>query len=114
MKRRDFLKGATIAAAASAAEAFADAPQNQAAPDTSGTKPLGKIALEEHFMVPDFVEYFAETYPNISPAIVKPGLEALQDLGDRRIASLTGTTSISWFCLSPAPAFRLRRTLRLR
>ena len=88
MKRRDFLKSATIAAAASAAEAFADAPQNQTAPDTSGTKPLGKIALEEHFMVPDFIEYFAETYQNISPAIVKPGLEALQDLGDRRIAIL--------------------------
>jgi 2,3-dihydroxybenzoate decarboxylase len=88
MKRRDFLKSATLAAAAGAAEAFADAPQNQAAPDASGRKPLGKIALEEHFMVPDFVEYFAETYPNISPAIVKPGLEALQDFGDRRIAIL--------------------------
>jgi len=88
MKRRDFLKSATIAAAASAAEAFAAAAQNQTAPDTSGRKPLGKIALEEHFMVRDFVEYFSETYPNISPAIVKPGLEALQDLGDRRIAIL--------------------------
>jgi 2,3-dihydroxybenzoate decarboxylase len=88
MERREFLKSATVAAAASAAEAFAAAPLNQTAPDTSGKKPLGKIALEEHFMVPDFIEYFAETYQNISPAIVKPGLEALQDLGDRRIAIL--------------------------
>ena len=88
MERRDFLKSATVAAAASAAEVLGAAPQNRTAPETSGRKPLGKIALEEHFMVPDFVEYFTETYPNISPEIVKPGLEALQDLGDRRIAIL--------------------------
>lgn len=87
MKRRDFLKSATVAAAASAAEVFAAAAQNQTEPGT-GKKPLGKIALEEHFMVPDFIEYFAETYPNISPDIVKPGLEALQDFGDRRISIL--------------------------
>ena len=37
-------------------------------------------------MVPDFVEYFAETYPNISPEIRKFGTTVLQDLGDRRIA----------------------------
>ncbi len=88
VKRRGFLKSATVAAAASAAEAFAAAPQNQMAPDLSGRKSVGKIALEEHFMVPDFVEYFAEIYPNISPELVKLGLDALQDLGDRRIAIL--------------------------
>ena len=37
-------------------------------------------------MVPDFVEYFAETYPNISPEIRKFGTTVLEDLGDKRIA----------------------------
>ncbi len=86
MKRRDFLKSATLVAGANAAAAFAMAPQNQAAAEPDKGKPLGKIALEEHFMLPEFVEYFAETYPNISPEIAKLGLGVLPDLGDRRIA----------------------------
>jgi 2,3-dihydroxybenzoate decarboxylase len=61
------------------------APQNPPAPGTGKGKPPGKVALEEHFMLPDFVEYFAETYPNISPAIAKMGLGVLPDLGDNRI-----------------------------
>jgi len=86
MKRREFLKGATLIAGANAAAALAASAQEQAAPDTNKKKPLGKIALEEHFLVPDFVDYFAETYPNISPEIAKLGLNALPDLGERRIA----------------------------
>jgi 2,3-dihydroxybenzoate decarboxylase len=86
MKRRDFLKGATLAAGANAASALALAPQSQPATSTGKVKPLGKIALEEHFLLPDFVEYFAETYPNISPEIRKLGLGVLPDLGDNRIA----------------------------
>jgi 2,3-dihydroxybenzoate decarboxylase len=85
LQRRDLLKGATLAVAAQAAGAFANAPPSSAASDNTGVKPIGKIALEEHFMVPDFVEYFAETYPNISPEIAKMGLAALEDFGDRRI-----------------------------
>jgi 2,3-dihydroxybenzoate decarboxylase len=86
MKRRDFLKSATFVAGANAASALPIAPQNQPAPETGKGKPLGKIALEEHFLLPDFVEYFAETYPNISPEIRKLGLGVLPDLGDQRIA----------------------------
>ena len=85
MKRRDFLKSATLVAGANAASTFAMAPQNPPAPGTGKGKPPGKVALEEHFMPPDFVEYFAETYPNISPAIAKMGLGVLPDLGDNRI-----------------------------
>jgi 2,3-dihydroxybenzoate decarboxylase len=84
LQRRVLLKGATLAAAVQAAGAFANTQLSSAASGT-GIKPIEKIALEEHFMVPDFVEYFAETYPNISPEIAKMGLSALQDLGDRRI-----------------------------
>jgi 2,3-dihydroxybenzoate decarboxylase len=86
MKRRDFLKCATLVAGANAAAALAIVPQNQAAAEPGKGKPLGKIALEEHFLLPDFVEYFAETYPNINPEIAKMGLGVLPDLGDRRIA----------------------------
>ena len=86
MKRREFLKGATLAAGANATAAFAMASQNQPAPEPVKAKSLGKIALEEHFLLPDFVEYFAETYPNINFEIAKMGLGVLPDLGDRRIA----------------------------
>ena len=86
MQRREFLRSAALVAGANATTAFATASPGNLAPDTSAAKPIGKIALEEHFMVPDFVEYFAETYPNISPEIAKLGLAALEDLGDRRIA----------------------------
>ncbi len=86
MKRRDFLKSATLVAGANAAAALAMVPQNQPAPEPGKGKPLGKIALEEHFLLLDFVEYFAETYPNINPEIAKMGLGVLPDLGDRRIA----------------------------
>jgi 2,3-dihydroxybenzoate decarboxylase len=86
MKRRDFLKSATLAAGANAASALARTPQSQPASDVGKGQPAGKIALEEHFLLPDFVEYFAETYPNISPEIAKLGLGVLPDLGDRRIA----------------------------
>jgi 2,3-dihydroxybenzoate decarboxylase len=86
MKRREFLKSAMFAAGANATAAFAMAPQNSSATEPDKGKPLGKIALEEHFMLPEFVEYFAETYPNISPEIAKLGLGVLPDLGDRRLA----------------------------
>lgn len=85
MKRRDLLKTATLATAATATSAF---PIPRAAPadaDPLQSHPIGKIALEEHFLIPDFVDYFAETYPNISPTIRKFGTGILQDLGDKRI-----------------------------
>ncbi|OCX66243.1 amidohydrolase [Thioclava sp. SK-1] len=47
-----------------------------------------KIALEEHFMHPDFVEYFGTTATNISPALFGKAKEALADFGDRRIAAM--------------------------
>ena len=84
MKRRDLLKGATLAAAGAAAPAFSFPHDLHSATEPTPV-PIGKVALEEHFLVPDFVEYFTETYPNISPEIRKFGAGVLQDLGDRRI-----------------------------
>lgn len=80
MKRRELLKSASLAAAASVL------PSRGTTAEPSPTQRIGKIALEEHFLIPEFEDYFAETYPNISPEIRKFGTGVLQDLGDRRIA----------------------------
>ena len=85
MDRRDLLKYATIALAGTATNAFSLAGEAPNDREPARPSPLGKIALEEHFLIPDFVGYFAETYPNISPAIRGFGTGVLQDLGDRRI-----------------------------
>jgi hypothetical protein len=37
-------------------------------------------------MVPDFMEYFAQTYPNINANIAKLAPDALMDFGERRLA----------------------------
>lgn len=49
-----------------------------------------KIALEEHFMAPEFIEYFNLTAVNISPQLFGKALEALQDFGERRLAAMDG------------------------
>ena len=36
-------------------------------------------------MAPDFVDYFADTYQNISPELAKRGLTALSDFGQQRL-----------------------------
>ena len=84
MNRRDLLRGATLAAAAGATQSLAHAAPAHSAP----TAPLSKIALEEHFLVPEFMEYFAATYPNISPGIRKLAPPALMDFGERRLSAM--------------------------
>ena len=49
---------------------------------------IRKIALEEHFMAPDFVDYWASTFVNISPDLSGKALGALSDFGDRRIEDM--------------------------
>ncbi len=85
MDRRELLKYATFALAGTAAKPFALGGEASVDREPKRTDPIGKIALEEHFLIPEFVGYFAETYPNISPAIRAFGTGILQDLGDRRI-----------------------------
>lgn len=50
--------------------------------------PTPKIALEEHFMHPDFFEYFGKTAINISPDLFGKAREALLDFGERRLAAM--------------------------
>lgn len=47
-----------------------------------------KIALEEHFMAPGFVDYWSKTSVNISPALFGKARDALEDFGERRLASM--------------------------
>ena len=86
--RRDLLKGASLTAIAGATAALG-APLSSIS-DSEQTQPkhLVKIGLEEHFLIPEFIDYFATTYPNISPQIAKIGLDALLDLGEKRLANL--------------------------
>jgi 2,3-dihydroxybenzoate decarboxylase len=49
---------------------------------------MHKIALEEHFMIPEFVDYWATTFENISPELAGKALGALTDFGERRLASM--------------------------
>lgn len=81
MKRRDLLKAAPLALAGAASSSFA---LTDSTAHAAGA-PLGKIALEEHFLIPEFLDYFTETYPNIAPELRRLAPGVLQDLGDRRI-----------------------------
>ena len=79
MKRRDLLKQASLAVAAAATGTL------PVQADQPSTQPVTKIALEEHFLIPEFLDYFTETYPNISPALRTLAPPVLMDLGDKRI-----------------------------
>ncbi|HVB34960.1 MAG TPA: amidohydrolase family protein [Patescibacteria group bacterium] len=46
---------------------------------------MKKIALEEHCMFPQAIEYWKETSANISPELFERALRALSDFGDRRL-----------------------------
>ncbi len=50
----------------------------------------GRIALEEHFMHPDFVDYWATTAVNISPALFGKVRGKLEDFGEDRLAAMDG------------------------
>ena len=78
MKRRDLLKGATVLAATNFSAAL---PR-----PVADFKLLPKIALEEHFLVPEFIDYFAETFINNSPDLAKKALAVLPDFGEQRLA----------------------------
>lgn len=47
-----------------------------------------KIAIEEHFMAPDFIDYWSKTAINISPALFGKARDALQDFGEARLANM--------------------------
>jgi 2,3-dihydroxybenzoate decarboxylase len=52
------------------------------------TRKTPKIALEEHFMAPDFIDYFNKTAVNISPDLFGKALGRLQDFGEARLSRM--------------------------
>lgn len=81
MNRRDLLKGATLLASTGNLAGALPA-------EPSVSKPIPKIALEEHFLVPEFIDYFADTYINNSADLAKRALVVLPDFGERRLAAM--------------------------
>ena len=59
------------------------------------------IALEEHFMMPEFVDYWASTFPNISSELGGKAHDSLVDFGERRL-SMMDAHSIDFAVLSLA------------
>ena len=62
----------------------ARAPASRSAQPNAAPK-LRIIALEEHFMFPDFIQYYADNKQNISPILFDRSLPILSDFGDGRL-----------------------------
>jgi 2,3-dihydroxybenzoate decarboxylase len=71
-------------------KASASTPSSSTQSEPSGASPVKvrKIALEEHFMLADFVGYLAETKQNIRPQLFDKALPLLSDFGDRRLETM--------------------------
>lgn len=83
LSRRQILAasgGVAVAAAATSQIARAAAPK--------GAGRIGKIAMEEHFMFPEFVDYLAETRQNIRPELYSKVVPILEDFGERRLTMM--------------------------
>ncbi len=96
--RRDLLKQFSLAGAA--ALAGSGPVQAEAAqPSATPAGHLRKIALEEHFLIPEFVEYFASNNQNTAPGLFQKGVPILLDLGERRL-SIMDENGIDFVVLS--------------
>ncbi len=69
----------------SAVDATADAAEAPS-PAAGARAPLRVVALEEHFILPDFVGYLAETKQNIRSDLFDRVVPILSDFGERRLA----------------------------
>jgi 2,3-dihydroxybenzoate decarboxylase len=75
---------------------------------------MTKIALEEHFVFPDFHGYLSEAMPHVTHESYDQLIKRLSDFGDERLAAMdaAGVTFAVRRC--PAPACRSRKTRRRR
>jgi 2,3-dihydroxybenzoate decarboxylase len=62
--------------------------QDRQSEETTARKPLGKIALEEHFITPDFMRYFAGSYQNLSAELFERLPAMLTDFSEQRLADM--------------------------
>ncbi|MER5173731.1 amidohydrolase family protein [Thioclava sp. GXIMD2076] len=83
-RRTVLAAGALSALAPAAAKAQSAKTEGQAATK----KAVPKIALEEHIIFPDFVEYLAETKQNIRSDLFDKVVPILEDFGDRRLEAM--------------------------
>jgi len=93
--RRQLLGAAGVLVAGATLPAASHAAQAPAAP--AGR--LKKIGLEEHFILPDFLGYLAETKQNIRDELFARAVPALSDFGDRRL-SLMDANGVDFVVLS--------------
>jgi hypothetical protein len=49
---------------------------------------MAKIALEEHFIFPDFLDYLSEAMPHVTHEAYGQLVEKLSDFGDERLAAM--------------------------
>lgn len=84
--RRDFLRQAAASAVAgSALLAGSSLSAAAAQPASVPAKPKRIIALEEHFMLPEFEGYLHETQQNLKSGLVDKVIAPLSDFGQRRL-----------------------------
>ena len=82
--RRDLLKQLSIAGAA--VLAGAEAARAQPAPAAAPPTHLRKVALEEHFMIPEFHDYVMDDRQNVTPALLARAIPLLSDFGEQRLS----------------------------
>lgn len=84
--RRDFLKNATAVVAGSTVFAGSSHFASAAAVEPAAVQPPRRIiALEEHFMLPEFVGYLHETQQNLRNGLVDKVVTPLSDFGKGRL-----------------------------
>jgi hypothetical protein len=53
-----------------------------------GTERQLKVALEEHFIFPDFLDYLGRAMPHVSPWSYDRLIEKLSDFGEERLRAM--------------------------
>jgi 2,3-dihydroxybenzoate decarboxylase len=51
---------------------------------------MDKIALEEHFVIPDFLDYLANAMPRVTPDEYDRVVAMLSDFGEQRLFAMHG------------------------
>ena len=87
--RRNFVSQMSVIGSAVSPGGIREASaQTRDAPLAAPSGKLRKVALEEHFMIPEFIEYFRETKQNIKPELFDKVLPKLSDFGASRLDTM--------------------------
>ena len=83
--KRNLLMGAPAAGLMLAAASDSTAATQASGAGAKQGVPIRTVALEEHFMFPEFIEYFGDTRQNINPALFSKALPVLSEFGQSRL-----------------------------